>query len=220
MILSSHDIQLLPESEKVSYSADIDKEHVITIQELIDGYNLDKLVMLNRIAKVFLSKATAHRYIDNLLQGLKEMQDNNVAHRDIKPANIMLLKGVLKFVDFGLGCFTKNCSGRKGTPFYLPPETHRFEKQDWFKGDIFSLGLTMLKIISGEHVYDRVENIERSAYDIDAQARMFEEVVQRALERCGYLEYKELILGMINPIQEKRISLDEAIHLFSKVSTP
>lgn len=75
-----------------------------------------------------------------------------MAHRDVKPANIFLDgKGKYKLGDFGSACLIDLVGdiAADGTPDYLSPEMYKLligEKVevDFFKSDIFSLGVTVL----------------------------------------------------------------------------
>ena len=79
-----------------------------------------------------------------------------VAHRDLKPGNIIITEGPeTKLCDYGLAktidrSGTVNASTFGGTPKYMPPELYTSDvKYDALKGDIFSLGLTILGTITG-----------------------------------------------------------------------
>jgi serine/threonine-protein kinase len=78
-----------------------------------------------------------------------------VVHRDIKPANIIYDKntGILKVTDFGVACLTDTSKTKTGTilgsPSYMSPEQLAGKRVDG-RSDLFSLGVTMYQLLSGE----------------------------------------------------------------------
>ncbi len=79
-----------------------------------------------------------------------------IVHRDLSPKNLLLsFSGEIVVADFGLAIASSDAlkeSGVRGTPAYLSPEQARGEKLDG-RSDLFSLGLVLREIISGERVY-------------------------------------------------------------------
>ena len=88
-----------------------------------------------------------------LLDGLEAMQTKNISHRDIKPDNIMIGGDdyKLKFVDFG---FATNEWGPLtsflGTPAYAAPELQYKIPYYGKSEDIFSLGVTLFILVTGQ----------------------------------------------------------------------
>ena len=78
-----------------------------------------------------------------------------VVHRDIKPANIIYdtETGILKVTDFGVACLTDVSKTKTGTilgsPSYMSPEQLAGKRVDG-RSDLFSLGITMYQLLSGE----------------------------------------------------------------------
>ena len=88
-----------------------------------------------------------------LLDGLEAIHNSNIVHRDIKLENIMLSGDdyTLKYVDFG---FATEKSYRYlteylGTPNYSAPEIHLKKPYLGVYEDIFSLGVTLFIIVTG-----------------------------------------------------------------------
>lgn len=84
-----------------------------------------------------------------------------MVHRDIKPAN-MLLGGndQLKIADLGLAKFRGDPDGEQtqnggivGTPHYMPPELIRNPKLLDARCDIYALGATAYRVVSGSTPY-------------------------------------------------------------------
>jgi len=90
------------------------------------------------------------------LQALHKSQQP-ICHRDIKPHNILLSsKGEVKISDYGLCTLLNHPSDQlddpSGTKKYFSPERH--EGHYGLKSDIWSLGITIYEIATGELVDD------------------------------------------------------------------
>ncbi|KAF8711151.1 hypothetical protein HU200_029159 [Digitaria exilis] len=101
--------------------------------------------------------------IKRICKGLKYLHEElrpPIYHLDLKPANILLDENMLpKIADFGLSRFfagnhSQITTSSIGTLGYLPPEyTERNLISDKF--DIFSLGVVIIKIVTGPKGYSR-----------------------------------------------------------------
>lgn len=88
------------------------------------------------------------------------MRDNNVIHRDVKPDNILISEdNEIILVDFGLakeeGQKTLSVGDELfGTPHFMAPERVLDSENLTIKTDIYSLGVTLYYIVSGEYPFD------------------------------------------------------------------
>ena len=92
-----------------------------------------------------------------IMKGILVIHDKEICHKDIKLENILLDdKFNPKIVDFGLA--TKNSSELKdfenGTLPYLPPELLEQKPYNGKKLDIFSLGATIIYLITGNSGFE------------------------------------------------------------------
>eukprot|EP00944_MAST-04C_sp_MAST-4C-sp1_P007767 g7767.t1 len=88
-----------------------------------------------------------------ILKGLSYLHKQGIVHRDIKGQNILVSKdGRIKLADFGAARLLINITKGPalfGTPAFLAPEVITNERCD-MKADIWSLGCTIIQMISGE----------------------------------------------------------------------
>ncbi len=94
-------------------------------------------------------------------KALMHAQELNIVHRDIKPDNVMITrKGVVKLADLGLAkqmdeenSMTQTGSGF-GTPYYMPPEQARNAKYVDCRSDIYALGASLYRMVTGKYPFD------------------------------------------------------------------
>jgi protein kinase-like protein/sulfatase-modifying factor enzyme 1 len=92
--------------------------------------------------------------LDTLCVALEYAHQYTV-HRDIKPENVMLsLEGEVKLMDFGISKLMTNTgltmtSVVMGTPYYMSPEQLRDSSTVDARADIYSLGVMLYEILTG-----------------------------------------------------------------------
>jgi eukaryotic-like serine/threonine-protein kinase len=136
--------------------------------EFLNGLNLSQVGLME-------GALPAERVIHTMLQAahsLREAHRRGMIHRDVKPQNIMLcvLGGevdVVKVLDFGLAkqyepgeepsVDTKMLAG---TPLYLSPERLRPPYQADARSDIYSLGMTAYRLMTGRDVFSGGSDME------------------------------------------------------------
>lgn len=133
------------------YDAGEESDLAYIAMELLKGYDLDAHIKPGTLLPV----ATVIAIIIDCAEALDYAQSQNVVHRDIKPSNIMYdpETGVVKITDFGIARITDSSKTRTGTvlgtPNYMSPEQCMGKKVDG-RADLFSLGVVMYQMISGE----------------------------------------------------------------------
>jgi WD40 repeat protein len=141
------------------------------VMEYVEGESLAEL--LKREGR--LPIATGCEYIRQAALGLTHAHERGMAHRDIKPANLLLThtpdgQPLVKILDMGLARFT--CDSREeteltstgqvmGTPDYMAPEQARSTKSADIRSDIYSLGCTLFRELTGRVAFDGENALEK-----------------------------------------------------------
>ncbi len=125
---------------------------VYLVFEYVDGQTIEQRLdhsgrcTLKETKKVMLA----------VCSGLEYAHGMKLIHRDLKPSNIMVASaGWVKVMDFGIARELKDTLSRltgtetSGTLAYMPPEQHLGTGFD-SRSDIYSLGVTMYEMLTGE----------------------------------------------------------------------
>lgn len=169
--------------------------HYLTM-EYVDGQTLADVLE----AQGVLPWKTVLPIFEELLEAFDYAHERGIIHRDIKPRNIMLTADeTVKVMDFGLAKFylkqdVTQTAGVSGTLCYMSPEQIRGAKLDQ-RSDLFSLGLTLYEMVSGQLPFDRHDSqfgIQRAIVEeaFDAPHRCnpsvpqrLSQIIMRALEK-------------------------------------
>ncbi len=127
--------------------------------ELIEGPTLAQ-----HIADESIGLEEAERLFRAVVAGVARAHQEGVVHRDLKPANVLLSAqdGVLvpRVADFGiarvlegLGDGWTQTGGLLGTPAYMAPEQVRSARDVDERADMFSLGVILYELCSGERPF-------------------------------------------------------------------
>ena len=100
-----------------------------------------------------------------IADALEHAHRNGIVHRDLKPSNILVSKGGVKVLDFGLARrrapipeegreATQTREGMVlGTPQYMAPEQIEGKPADE-RTDVFAFGLVLFELLTGERAFD------------------------------------------------------------------
>jgi eukaryotic-like serine/threonine-protein kinase len=195
------------------------------VMQYVEGKSLDSILKTNRFEiREVLSIAL------QLANALAEAHAGNVIHRDIKPQNIMIdSRDQVKVLDFGLAKIEEqtnrdvlkidsesddasdsanaetislltNPNLILGTPLYMSPDHMQPEDLD-ARCDIFSVGVVLYEMITGEHPFLRKsvpstisavlthQPAQLSSFRKDIPPRL-ERIVQKCLEKDKQLRYQ------------------------------
>jgi formylglycine-generating enzyme required for sulfatase activity/serine/threonine protein kinase len=130
------------------------------VMEYVEGMDLSQLVK----QKGPLPVAEACELIRQAAIGLEEARQHGMVHRDIKPGNLMLSRrGEVKVLDLGLALLSEahNIARREltgpgrvmGTIDYMAPEQGVDSHEVDIRADIYSLGATLYKLLTGKVIY-------------------------------------------------------------------
>lgn len=110
--------------------------------------------------------------LTQMVQAIDAVHDKGFIHRDICPRNFISYDDFkkLKLIDFGLSVPDlpefRTPGNRTGTPQYMAPEVVRRRATDK-RLDLFSLGVTMYKLLCFEHPWDATDTSGLAALNHD-----------------------------------------------------
>jgi serine/threonine protein kinase len=170
--------------------------HIII--ELVRGRDL--MSVLNSRGS-FAEKEAKHVCIQ-LASALAHCHDRGICHRDLKPENIMLVNDTddggttrVKLIDFGLGgqlnnsdTFGDSC----GTPSFVAPELLRRGPSYGSACDVWSLGVTLFCLLSGELPFQGT-NLPELLASVRAGVVLFHDPVWRLVSQDACDAVKALL---------------------------
>jgi len=149
----------------------LDHRNIIKLYDTIEDTDYIYLILEyceNGDLKNFLNKRAVkeknvHKFMVQIVDGLKYLNKHNIYHRDLKPQNILVDDAHnLKISDFGLA---KLCEDNSlldticGSPMYMAPEIMKYKKYDT-KADLWSLGVIFYQMLTGKTPYTAKSHVE------------------------------------------------------------
>jgi len=125
------------------------------VMEYIHGDTLKQIIMNSAPLDEIIALSIASQ----MASALSHAHKNGVVHRDIKSQNILIsVDGTVKITDFGIAkaaavSTATTTTTAMGSVYYFSPEQARGGYVDE-KSDIYSLGITMYEMITGELPFD------------------------------------------------------------------
>lgn len=126
----------------------------VFVMEFVEGQTLGEAIRAGRLS--FNQKIDV---VIQLCKGIAYAHKLGVIHRDIKPANVIIdHEGNAKLLDFGIASFFETSQKDQaedarlvlGTEAYMAPEQQQGLAATSTASDIYSLGLLMFELFSGE----------------------------------------------------------------------
>lgn len=161
------------------------------IMEFVAGVTLRQLIQQRKLAP-----AEALAIVPQICAALQYAHARGVVHRDIKPENILIASdGQVKIADFGIAKIVEpgpmnldKTGGRErlGTPYYMAPEQAEKPGTVDHRADIFSLGVVIYEMLTGELPLGKFPPPSRK---VQVDVRL-DEIVLRALEKEPELRYQ------------------------------
>lgn len=131
------------------------------VLELLEGETLEQ-----RLAREHdLPLADAVRVVVHVGRALARAHAQGIVHRDLKPANVFLVKSdddeagwVAKVLDFGIAKVAQQAGTTQagtvlGTPLFMSPEQVRGASSVDHRADLYSLGMCLFRMLTGEHAF-------------------------------------------------------------------
>jgi len=122
------------------------------VMEFVPGETLETIV--SRSGALDLSLALD--YTCQICNAVDHAHRHTVLHRDLRPSNMIVTdNGLLKVADFGTSRFLEIAAHGTtviGSPPYMAPE--QFGGKAVFASDLYSLGVSMFQMLTGELPYD------------------------------------------------------------------
>ncbi len=129
------------------------------VMELLEGVDLET----ERVRRTTLPFPEVVDYVLQACGALAEAHEAGIVHRDLKPGNLFLAQDTavgrvtVKVLDFGISKFLKDDDVKLtsagaviGTALYMSPEQIRGDASIDARSDIWSLGVILYELITGE----------------------------------------------------------------------
>jgi serine/threonine-protein kinase len=129
--------------------------------EYLEGHDLDTAIAGEGVLPV----ETAVDYVLQACEALAEAHTAGIVHRDLKPANLFLTQTsdgstLVKLLDFGISKYTPKGAEAElnmtktralmGSPLYMAPEQMRSTRRVDHRADIWSVGIVLHEILTGQ----------------------------------------------------------------------
>ena len=176
-----------------------EKSEIVFITELFSGGSLAQHLTEFKHPRLRLVKL----WCQEILKGLKYLHEHSppIIHRDIKCENIFINKntGEVKIGDLGLGIILKDVEYADqfcGTIEYCSPEV--YQKKYGVKCDIYSLGISIIEMITGEKPYS-----ECKGQILAVCEKVRKNILPECFNKITNNKVREFILKCLKPENER-----------------
>lgn len=205
-----------PENSFLKFYGSAKSDNIADLYMEAGGTSLMNELTNLRSKGCLIEKDLAERWIISLLNSFAELSNHKIYHCDIKPHNILVKEDkTLKIIDFSVSMKTDENETMlvtmenpiQGTRGYMAPELQdnldrgiRTTEYKAGKADVFSLGLTILQILT----FNNYEGLNRSEKN--------KELHEKVNSILGYPEWiKVLLHKMLQPQRKDRISFNKCL---------
>ncbi len=145
------------------------------MMDFVDGPTLEDLAVASARKSKPLDEKQCLEWIGQIASALRSLHRVGIIHRDVKPENIKIRRsdGIAMLLDFGLtrkveeasgyGTVRLRGTGRMGTPGYAPASMAEMERPEC-RTDIYALGMTLFRILTGRDPQEQAQLAEMRAY--------------------------------------------------------
>lgn len=133
------------------YDHGVEHGRIFMAQTFVKGTTLDEMVT----PSLRVGEEAAIDIAESAARTLGALHRQNIVHRDIKPGNLLIEEGSRRpmLFDFGAAIDLNRDKPEVGevfgTPAYASPEQARGDAQIDGRADIYSLGITLYRIVTG-----------------------------------------------------------------------
>ncbi len=205
----------LTKVQEWGYDQDLRSYYIV--EEYIEGGDLGEYIKKRR-----LSKEELKEFVRQINEGLRYLHINEVVHSDIKPSNILVRSEnplVFSISDYNIGSIKPRGADIKATTFKLTPAyaaPERFTNIITEKADYWSLGISLLEIITGKNPFEKIDanlivyKILTQGVEIPKDIEEYYKILCENLlnpnpdKRWGYNEVKEYLEGKLKIRQEEK----------------
>lgn len=142
---------------------------VYIVTEFVEGRTLAEILA----ARGTLDIDQALDVVRQVAKCLEVTSRKGIVHRDLKPANLMITpEGTVKVMDFGIARSLMHTgltsTGVLGTPYYISPEQAEESKDLDSRTDMYSLGVCLYQMLTGEPPYTGSSPVELIIQHVEA----------------------------------------------------
>ena len=153
-----------PNIVRATDAGHVDGRHYL-VMEYANGASVSEILQFHGP----LSVGDACEIVRQAALGLAYAHRQEMVHRDVKPSNLLLtISGVVKLLDLGLVAFrvnehdTAQVEGPRGTSDYMAPEQWKNYATVDNRADLYSLGCTLFKLLTGVGPFSQLPEEYRS----------------------------------------------------------